>query len=73
MKKLDQFVYYKVEWLEIDITNAWNVKNKTLYFLDEAKDFKRFIDKSVMGKNCVIKKITEFTEVIAWKNKKTLV
>lgn len=61
----NEFTYYKVEWLEKDITGFYNVKNKIYYTKREALDFKYFVDKSKIASNCVIKKITEITEVIA--------
>lgn len=61
----NEFTYYKVQWLEKDITGFWNTNNKRLYFKDEALEYKDLIDKSDHSKNCIVKKITEITEVIA--------
>lgn len=60
----NEFTYYKVEWLEKDITGFYDVKNKIYYTKREALGFKYFVDKSKIASNCVIKKITEITEVI---------
>ena len=61
----DEFTYYKVEWLEKAITGFYNVKNKIYYTKREAFDFKYFIEKSDIASNCLVKKITEITKVIA--------
>lgn len=61
----NSFVHYKVEWLEIDVTNSWNIKSKKLYFEEEALKFKKAIERSPMSKNVTVKKIIEFVEVIA--------
>ena len=61
----DEFTYYKVERLEKDITGFYNVKNKIYYTKREAFDFKYFIEKSDMASNCLVKKITEITKIIA--------
>lgn len=61
----NEFTYYKVEWLEADLTGFYNVKSKKVYFKDQAFEHKKLVDKVVFTKNCIIKKITEKTEVIA--------
>lgn len=61
----NEFTYYKVQWLEKDITGFWNTHEKRLYFKDEALEYKALVDKSDNAKNCVVKKIIEKTEVIA--------
>lgn len=61
----NEFTYYKVEWLEKDVTGFYNVKNKKYYTKREAFDFKYFVEKSDIASNCLVKKITEITEVIA--------
>lgn len=61
----NEFTYYKVQWLERDIVWFWNSKEKRYYFEKEALDFKALVDKSDNAKNCVVKKITEITEVIS--------
>lgn len=61
----NEFIYYKVEWLKKDITGFYNVKNKIYYTKREAFDFKYFVDKSDIVSNCLVKKITETTEVIS--------
>lgn len=61
----NEFTYYKVQWLEKDVTGFWNTNNKRLYFKDEALEYKELIDKSDHAKNCIVKKITEIIEVIS--------
>lgn len=61
----NEFTYYKVQWLEKDITGFWNTKERRLYFKNEALEYKTLVDKSNSAKNCVVKKIIEKTEVIA--------
>ncbi|MCK1254441.1 hypothetical protein MX081_10395 [Streptococcus uberis] len=62
----NEFTYYKVEWLEKDITGFYKrLKIKKYYTKREAFDFKYFVEKSDIASNCLVKKITEITEVIA--------
>lgn len=61
----NEFTYYKVQWLEKDVTGFWNTNEKRLYFKNEALEYKELIDKSDHAKNCIVKKITEIIDVIA--------
>lgn len=61
----NKFTYYKVQWLEKDITGFWNTKDKRFYFKFEALEYKERVDKSIIARGCVVKEITEITEVIA--------
>lgn len=61
----NEFTYYKVQWLEKDITGFWSSQRKRLYFKEEALEYKEIVDKSDHAKNCIVKEITEKVKVIA--------
>ena len=61
----NEFTYYKVEWLEADLTGFYNVKSKKVYFKDEAFEYKKLVENAKFTKNCVIKKIIEKTQIIS--------
>ena len=61
----NEFTYYQVEWLEADLVGGfWNVKNKRYYNKSDAFEWRNLVDRNRYAKNCIIKKITEITEVI---------
>lgn len=43
----NEFTYYKVEWLEADLTGFYNVKSKKVYSKNEAFEYKKRVDKVV--------------------------
>ena len=69
----NEFTYYKVKWLELDLIGFYNTKDKTFYFEKDAFEYKELVDSAETTKNCIIEKITEKTEVIAWQNKNNLI
>ena len=60
----NEFTYYQVEWLEADLVGFWNVKTKRYYNKSDAFEWRNLVDRNGYTKNCIIKKITEITEVI---------
>lgn len=62
----NEFTHYQVEWIEADlVAGFWNVKKKRFYDKSSAIEWKYLVDKNGYTKNCIVKKITEITEIIA--------
>lgn len=61
----EEFTYYKVQWIEENATGLWYKNEKILYFKKGALEYKELIDKSERAKKCIIKEITEITEIIS--------
>ena len=62
----NEFTYYKVYWQEYNYGTDWShweCKEKVLYSLLEAREFKKCME-DYTGRMAKIKKITEKTEII---------